>query len=101
MLRFRSLTVFRTSPAPVKLSKLIMIPVIPPLCRTPAVFSWQSTVIDLVIVKAPKAPGSRQLISPFSAVFEIAPANVLHGAVRLQGLTSSPTPETQVRDAWA
>jgi hypothetical protein len=25
----------------------------------------------------------------------------LHGAVRLQGLTSSPTPETQVRVAWA
>src|SRR5262245_48885926 len=31
----------------------------------------------------------------------IAPANVLHGAVRLQGLTSSPTPETQVREACA
>jgi hypothetical protein len=25
----------------------------------------------------------------------------LHGAVRLHGLTSSPTPETQVRVAWA
>src|SRR5437763_3761012 len=33
------------------------------------------------------------------AVFQIAPANVLHGAVRLHGLTSSPTPETQVRVA--
>jgi hypothetical protein len=32
---------------------------------------------------------------------EIAPAKVLQGAVRLQGLTSSPTPETQVRVAWA
>jgi hypothetical protein len=31
----------------------------------------------------------------------MAPANVLHGAVREQGLTSSPTPETQVRVAWA
>jgi hypothetical protein len=41
------------------------------------------------------------LISPPAAVFEIAPAKVLHGAVRLQGLTSSPTPETQVRVAWA
>ncbi|WP_425114277.1 hypothetical protein [Bradyrhizobium sp.] len=30
-----------------------------------------------------------------------APANVLHGAVRLHGLTSSPTPDTQVRVAWA
>jgi hypothetical protein len=25
----------------------------------------------------------------------------LHGAVRLHGFTSSPTPETQVRVAWA
>jgi len=34
-------------------------------------------------------------------VFEMAPAKVLHGAVRLHGLTSSPTPETQVRVACA
>ena len=33
-------------------------------------------------------------------VLEIAPAQVLHGAVRLHGLTSSPTPETHVRVAW-
>jgi hypothetical protein len=38
---------------------------------------------------------------PPLAVFEIAPANVLQGAVRLHGLTSSPTPETHVRVAWA
>ncbi len=38
---------------------------------------------------------------PPAAVFEIAPAKVLHGAVRLHGLTSSPTPETHVRVAWA
>src|SRR3989440_6183498 len=56
-------------------------------------------LMDLVIVTAPKPPGSRTLISPFAAVFEIAPANVLHGAVRLHGLASSPTPETQVRVA--
>src|ERR1700704_2710955 len=56
---------------------------------------------DLVMVTVPKPPGSRQLISPLGAVFEIAPAYVLHGAVRLQGLTSSPTPETQVRVACA
>jgi hypothetical protein len=56
---------------------------------------------DLVIVTAPKPPGSRQLISPPAAVFEIAPAKVLQGAVRLHGLTSSPTPYTQVRVAWA
>ena len=58
-------------------------------------------VIDLVMVTAPKPPGSRQLISPLSAVLEMAPAKVLHGAVRLQGLASSPTPDTQVRVACA
>src|SRR4051795_10246098 len=52
------------------------------------------------MVTPPKPPGSRQLISPPLAVFEIAPANVLQGAVRLHGLASSPTPETQVRVAW-
>ena len=41
------------------------------------------------------------LISPLTAVFEIAMAYVLHGAVRLQGLASSPTPDTYVRVAWA
>src|SRR5262249_14872407 len=61
----------------------------------------QSMVSDLVIVKAPKPPGSRQSISPPAAVFEIAPAKVLHGAVRLHGLASSPTPDTQVRVACA
>src|SRR5712675_1811906 len=58
-------------------------------------------VIDLVMVTVPKPPGSRQLISPAVAVLEIAPAQVLHGAVRLQGLASSPTPETQVLVACA
>src|SRR5947209_88304 len=42
-----------------------------------------------------------QLISPGFAVFEMAPGKVLHGAVRLHGLASSPTPETQVRVACA
>jgi hypothetical protein len=60
-----------------------------------------SRVIDLVIVTAPKPPGSNASISPQGAVFEMAPAQVLHGAVRLQGLASSPTPETHVRDACA
>src|SRR5438105_478070 len=58
-------------------------------------------VIDLVIVTAPKPPGSSTLISPAGAVFEMAPAKVLQGAVRLQGFASSPMPETQVRVAWA
>src|SRR5207245_5335245 len=60
-----------------------------------------SIVIDLVIVTAPKPPGSRASISPPPAVLEIAPANVLQGAVRLHGLASSPTPDTQVRVACA
>src|SRR6184192_1800333 len=60
-----------------------------------------SIVIALVIVTDPKPPGSRTSISPPSAVLEIAPANVLHGAVRLHGFASLPTPETQVRVAWA
>src|ERR1700694_4462539 len=60
-----------------------------------------SRVIDLVIVTAPKPPGSSASISPPAAVFEMAPGQVLHGAVRLHGLASSPTPETQVRVACA
>src|SRR5688572_27602734 len=58
-------------------------------------------VMGLVIVKPPNPPGSRALISPPVAVFEMAPANVLHGAVREHGFASSPTPDTQVRVAWA
>src|SRR5580704_6377942 len=54
-----------------------------------------------VMVTAPKPPASMQLISPPAAVFEIAPANVSHGALRLHGLPSLPRPETQVRVAWA
>jgi hypothetical protein len=41
---------------------------------------------SIVIVTAPKPPGSMQLISPPDAVLEMAPAKVLHGAVRVQGL---------------
>jgi len=41
------------------------------------------------------------LISSPAALFEIAPAKVLQGAVRLQGLASSPTPDTQVLVVWA
>ena len=82
-------------PAPLMLMPLVS------AARTEPNVAPQSIVIDLVIVTAPKPPGSMQLISPLGAVFEIAPAKVLHGAVRLHGLASSPTPETQVRVAWA
>ncbi|MGQ2929663.1 MAG: hypothetical protein ACT6Q3_04250, partial [Sphingopyxis sp.] len=57
--------------------------------------------IDLVIVTMPYSPASRQLISPPDAVLTMAPAKVWQGAVRLQGLRSSPTPDTQVRVACA
>ena len=72
-----------------------------PATSTPASNPSELIVIDFVIVTAPKPPGSRTLISPPAAVFEMAPANVLHGAVRLQGFASSPTPDTQVRVACA
>src|SRR5687767_7012673 len=72
-----------------------------PDTSTPASNPSDEMVMDLVIVTPPKPPGSRTLISPPVAVFEMAPANVLQGAVRLQGLASSPTPETQVRVACA
>src|SRR5262250_1217721 len=73
-----------------------------PATRTDA--TWPpppSMVMDLVIVRAPNPPGSKASISPPGAVFEIAPAKVLHGAVRLHGLASSPTPDTHVRVACA
>src|SRR4051794_17722829 len=72
-----------------------------PLTRTPASRPTHLMFIALVMVTPPKPPGSRQLIVPAGAVFEIAPAKVLQGAVRLHGLASSPTPETQVRVACA
>src|SRR4051794_41112745 len=79
---------------------LMMTPCTPEESTLPSV-PVQSIVIDFVIVTAPNPPGSRQLMMPGLAVFEIAPANVLQGAVRLQGFASSPTPETHVRVAWA
>src|SRR2546425_12999516 len=73
-----------------------------PATRTEA--TWPpppSSVMALVMVTAPNPPGSRASISPPGAVLEMAPAHVLQGAVRLQGLASSPTPDTHVRLAWA
>src|SRR5256885_6444817 len=72
-----------------------------PAERIPARFESPSIVIPLLIVTAPKPPESSASISPPSAVFETAPAKVLQGAVRLHGLASSPTPDTQVRVACA
>src|SRR6185295_6412543 len=69
--------------------------------RIPARVPSPLSVMDFVMLTAPKPPGSRTEISPLAAVFEIAPAKALQGAVRLHGFASSPTPETQVRVAWA
>src|ERR1051325_4424213 len=81
-------------------TSLTLTPLVPAE-RMPAITPVPSMVIDLVIVTAPKPPESTQSISPLAAVLEIAPAKVLQGAVRLQGLASSPTPDTQVRVACA
>src|SRR2546430_17576705 len=75
-------------------------PLTPREFRMPASVPVPLIVIPFPIVTAPKPPGSRTEISPPVAVLEIAPANVLHGAVRLHGLASLPTPDTQVRVAW-
>src|SRR6266496_5931246 len=90
---FRSITT-ESTPA------LTMTPLVKE-ARIPASVPSPLIVMDLVIVTAPKPPGSSTEISPHVAVFEIAPAKVLHGAVRLHGLASSPTPDTQVRVACA
>src|ERR1051325_1348792 len=68
-----------------------------PAARMPARVPSPLMVIALLMVMVPKPPGSRTEISPPAAVFDSAPANVLQGAVRLQGLASLPTPDTQVR----
>src|SRR6266566_8124380 len=82
------------------LAALMITPVVRE-ARIEAIVPVPSSVIDLVIVTAPKPPGSNASISPQAAVLEMAPAQVLQGAVRLQGLASSPTPDTQVRVACA
>src|SRR5262245_13610772 len=83
-----------TMPAPLTLT-----PVVPLLARIPPGMPAQSMVMDFVMVTVPNPPGSRQLITPEAAVFIMAPAKVLHGAVRLHGSVSLPAPETQVRVA--
>src|SRR6185436_7327514 len=72
-----------------------------PAARMPASVPSPLIVMDLVMVTAPNPPGSSTEISPHVAVFDIAPAKVLHGAVRLHGLASSPTPDTHVLVACA
>src|SRR5450756_1089135 len=93
----RPLSVTMACPEP---ESLMLTPFVP-VARMPPITPSHLIVSDFVMVTTPKPPESRQLISPATAVFEMAPAKVLHGAVRLHGLTSSPTPDTHVRVAWA
>src|SRR3569833_37921 len=72
-----------------------------PAARIPPRVLERSMVMVLLIVTSPYPAGSISLISPPAAVLLIAPARVLHVAVRLHGLASSPVPETHVRDACA
>src|SRR5919204_1613987 len=95
MARFLILTLIVFAP-----ESLMLIPDVP-AARMLACVPRPSSVIDFVIVTVPKPPGSSASISPPAAVFEIAPANVLQGAVRLHGFASSPTPDTHVRVASA
>jgi hypothetical protein len=76
----------------------MMMPFVPE-ASTPPMNGLASIVIDFVIVTAPKPAESIALMMPPFAVLLIAPANVLHGAVRLHGFASSPTPDTHVRVA--
>src|SRR5215216_4764935 len=80
---------------------MLMLTPLTPEARIEACAPAPSMVMDLVMVMVPKPPESSTVISPLMKVLEIAPAKVLQGAVRLHGLTSSPTPETQVRVACA
>lgn len=52
--------------------ELMMMPLVA-ATRMPVSVLSQISEIDLVMVSAPKPPGSMQLISPPAAVFEIAP----------------------------
>src|SRR5260370_10175029 len=68
-----------------------------PVATIPANDSPPFMVRDLSIITTPKPPASRTSISPPGLVVVRGTAKVLHGLVRLQGLASSPTAETQVR----
>jgi len=64
------------------LTPALMVRPLPTLNRTPPITLRASLVIAFVIVTAPSPAESIALISPDAAVLLIAPANVLHGAVR-------------------
>src|SRR5918998_6608416 len=57
-----------------------------PLTSAPAVLPRARIVIDLVMVRPPKPPGSMTLISPAVAGFGVAPPHVFHGGGGGQGV---------------
>src|SRR5204863_4779394 len=70
----------------------------------PETVALAPTLLELItllatVITAPFAEARTPFEAVYfaAAVFEIASAKVLHGAVRLHGLASLPTPETQVR----
>ena len=79
---------------------LMVIPEMP-AAEMPPAYGPPPMMMDFVMVTVPKPPGSSASIYPKADVLEMAPAQVWHGAVRLQGLASLPTPDTQVRVACA
>jgi len=52
--------------------------------------------VDRAIAARRKQQRSIVETTPLASVLLIAPAKVLHGAVRVQGFASSPTPATEV-----
>src|SRR5882757_8162955 len=76
---------------------IVMAGIAEPL-RTPATPTPSlMMLIALVMVTALNPPGSSTSISPPAAVLSCAPWKVRHGCVRVQGLASLPSPDTQVR----
>src|SRR5262245_19460979 len=91
--RFRSVTT-SLEPATIAIASILT----PTATATPGP---PSIVIVLSMVRLPKSPGPSASISPKAFVFRRAPANVRHGDVWLQGFTSFPVADTQVRGLCA
>src|SRR5215471_16286599 len=82
-------------------AQLTVMPLVPATRIPASPMPSLASVIAFVTVTALKVPGSSVSISPPAAVLAIAPAKVLQGAVREQGLTASATPEIHVLVACA
>src|SRR5947208_3584172 len=76
------------------------IPLLAP-ARIEARGPWPSIVIAVVIVTDPKSPAPLTSISPPAAVRVRAALKVRHAKLWEHGFESSPSPDTQVREACA